>query len=221
MPLPNAVHEAHPWRIHEITDDFRLEDVWQLPTPGGPDDFPRLVDLFTSIDPTRDSPLLVRLLFAARMQLGRLFGWDDTATETDAAPDAPHNAAPTLRHRVPADLRDTDGGRTPATFAFRPLFRTDDEYAAELANHTMHGIIHLGWVHAADADDDDDADDADSDSDTGYTGQLAIYVKPNGLVGEAYMAAIKPFRYLLVYPQMLQQIGRRWDTTRAGSVRQP
>jgi len=29
--------------IHELTRDFRLEDVWALPTPGGPDDFPRLV----------------------------------------------------------------------------------------------------------------------------------------------------------------------------------
>jgi hypothetical protein len=43
MRLPNTAHTSRPWRIHEFTRDFRLEDVWALPTPGGPDDFPRLV----------------------------------------------------------------------------------------------------------------------------------------------------------------------------------
>jgi hypothetical protein len=43
MRLPNTAHTSWPWRIHEFTRDFRLEDVWALPTPGGPDDFPQLV----------------------------------------------------------------------------------------------------------------------------------------------------------------------------------
>ena len=43
MRLPNTAHSSRPWRIHGLTRDFRIEDVWALPTPGGPDDFPRLV----------------------------------------------------------------------------------------------------------------------------------------------------------------------------------
>lgn len=43
MRLPNSEHTARPWRIHELTTDFNLEDVWDLPTPGGPDELPRLV----------------------------------------------------------------------------------------------------------------------------------------------------------------------------------
>jgi hypothetical protein len=39
---------------------------------------------------------------------------------------------------------------------------------------------------------------------------MAILVKPNGLLGTAYMAAIKPFRHLLVYPMMLRDIEREW-----------
>jgi len=35
-------------------------------------------------------------------------------------------------------------------------------------------------------------------------------VKPNGLLGSAYMAAIKPFRHLIVYPPMLREMGRTW-----------
>ena len=44
----------------------------------------------------------------------------------------------------------------------------------------------------------------------GYRGQMAVYVKPNGPFGSAYMAAIKPFRYLIVYPQMMRELERSW-----------
>jgi Protein of unknown function (DUF2867) len=45
----------------------------------------------------------------------------------------------------------------------------------------------------------------------GYRGQMAVLVKRNGLLGTAYMAAIRPFRHLLVYPQMLRDIERGWQ----------
>ena len=44
----------------------------------------------------------------------------------------------------------------------------------------------------------------------GYRGQWAVLVKPNGLLGTFYMAAIKPFRHLIVYPAMMRQIRRNW-----------
>jgi hypothetical protein len=44
----------------------------------------------------------------------------------------------------------------------------------------------------------------------GYRGQMAVLVKPNGLFGKAYMAAIKPFRYLIVYPALMLMIEREW-----------
>jgi hypothetical protein len=40
---------------------------------------------------------------------------------------------------------------------------------------------------------------------------MAVLVKPNGRFGHAYMAAIRPFRHVLVYPPMLRQIGRQWS----------
>jgi hypothetical protein len=39
---------------------------------------------------------------------------------------------------------------------------------------------------------------------------MAVYVKPNGVFGTAYMAAIRPFRHLIVYPSMLREGGRTW-----------
>ena len=52
MRLPNSEHFSRPWRIHELTADFRLEDVWVLPTPGRPDDFQRLVQVMATSDPS-------------------------------------------------------------------------------------------------------------------------------------------------------------------------
>jgi len=66
MRLPDSAHTSRPWRIHELTRDFRLEDVWELPGRGGPDDFPPLVRMIASRDP-RAAPRLpcVRCLRSA------------------------------------------------------------------------------------------------------------------------------------------------------------
>jgi hypothetical protein len=191
MRLPSTAHTSQPWRIHALTRDFRLEDVWALPTPGGPDDFPRLVHLMASQDPSQGSSGVVRRLFAIRWKVGELLGWD--------SPDAGLGSrAPTLRDRLPADLSETPSPNFDA-LPFAPLYLVENEFAAEIANRTMHGVLHLGWV---------------PDQKRGYRGQMAVLVKPNGLLGTAYMAAIKPFRHLLVYPQMIRRIERVW---RAGA----
>jgi hypothetical protein len=188
MRLPNSAHTARPWRIHELTRDFRLEDVWALPTPGGPDEFPRLVQSAAALDTSQSPSRAARALWAIRWKLGEVLGWDDPDSGVGAR-------VPTLRDRLPADLRDAPCGPGFGVLPFTPLYLLDDEWAAESANRTMHGVIHLGWV---------------PDGAGGYHGQMAIYVKPNGLFGNAYMAAIRPFRHLIVYPPMLRQVERAW-----------
>jgi hypothetical protein len=39
---------------------------------------------------------------------------------------------------------------------------------------------------------------------------MAVLVKPNGRLGTGYMAAIKPFRHLIVYPLMMRDVEREW-----------
>src|SRR4029453_16623744 len=185
MRLPSSAHTSRPWRIHAITRDFRLEDVWALPTPGGPDDFPRLVQglrsggLGQGVPPPRParhprlvrgipsaglaqgiaSPRAARTLWAFRWKVGGLLGWD--------SPDASLGSrVPTLSDRLPVDLRDTPAG--PGLGRFTSLYLLKDEWAAEIANRTMHGVMHLGWV---------------PDQTGGYRGQMAVLVKPNGLLG--------------------------------------
>ena len=196
MRLPSTAHTSRPWRIHELTHDFRLEDVWALPTPGGPGELPRLVDVFVSGDPEQSSPRLARALWAIRWKVGELLGWD--------SPDAGVGSrVPTLRDRMPADLRDAPSGPDFETLPFTPLYLLDDEWAAETANRTVHGVLHVGWV---------------PDGTGGYRGQMAVLVKPNGLFGNAYMAAIRPFRHRIVYPPMLRVIEREWQASAAEST---
>lgn len=84
MRLPDSAHTSRPWRIHQVAPDLRLEDVWALPTPGGPHDFPRLVELMEGFDPARSSSAVVRALFAIRWKLGDLLALD--GPRSDASP---------------------------------------------------------------------------------------------------------------------------------------
>jgi hypothetical protein len=125
------------------------------------------------------------MLWTTRWKVGELLGWDDAENGLGVR-------VPTLRGRLPEDLVYSPGpdfGRLP----FTSLYLTDDEFAAEIANRTMHGVMHLSWV---------------ADGTGRYRAQMAVLVKPNGLLGVGYMAAIRPFRYLIVYPAAMRQIER-------------
>jgi hypothetical protein len=194
MTLPNSAHMSRPWRIHEFTQDFHVLDVWTTPTPGGPDDFPRLVRLVMSFDPAHSTSLAVRTLFALRWALGDLLGLD--------TPDSGLGSrVPSLRDRMPADLLDTASGPASDALPFTWLYVLDDECAAEIANKTVHGVLHAGWV---------------PDGGSAYRGQLAMLVKANGLLGNVYLACIKPLRHLLVYPAIFSEMGQRWQASIGG-----
>jgi hypothetical protein len=78
--LPISAHRSQPWRIHQIAPDFKLLDVWALPTPGGPD-FPRLVRQVAEGDTSKSLPPAARALFTIRWKLGKLLGWDAPGSE--------------------------------------------------------------------------------------------------------------------------------------------
>jgi Protein of unknown function (DUF2867) len=195
MKLPDAAHTSRSWRIHELTGDFQLEDVWALPTPGGPGDFPALVQLMGSYDAGKSFSAAVRALFAIRWKVGKLLGLD----RHDAGLGA---RVRSLRDSLPEDLRDSPAG--PDAGPFTQLYLTDDEWALEIANQTVHGVMHLGWV---------------PDGAGGHRGQMAVLVRPNGLLGKAYMAAITPARHWIVYPLMLRDLGQRWRAAGGSAAR--
>lgn len=203
MRIPNEAHQDRPWRIHEIVPDFTLEDVWAIPAHGGREDFADVPGTLRSVDPANADSGVARALWRLRDELGRLFDLGRISEPVDADRNRakrlpiPGTTETSLAGRLPEDLRgtadDTDFGSLP----FEPLYRTDDEFAAEISNKTVHGVLHLAWAEQGGGR---------------YQGQMAVYVKPRGHFGEAYMLAIKPFRYLVVYPALMRQIEREWNS---------
>ena len=121
----------------------------RLPTARAPD---RL--------PAQGSSRAVRALWSIRWKLGELLGWE--------SPDAGLGSrVSTLRDRLPDDLRAAPSGPEFDALPFSSLYLLQDEFAAEIANRTVHGVLHLGWV---------------PDERGGHRGQMAVLVKPNGLV---------------------------------------
>ncbi|WP_104433541.1 DUF2867 domain-containing protein [Kineococcus xinjiangensis] len=195
MRLPDTEHAAHSWRIHEVVPDFVLEDVWELPAVGGREELPLLVSTMVAGTFPANAPLAVRFLWEFREQLGRLLGWDAPAHGLGAG-------ATSLRERLPADLRGTasEPGRDAL---FHPLYQLADEWAGEIANRTVHAVMHLGWV---------------AEGGGRFRGRMAVLVRPNGRLGTAYMAAIRPFRLFLVYPALLRGVERDWQAARRGGI---
>jgi Protein of unknown function (DUF2867) len=202
MRLPNAAHESGPWRIRKIVPDFTLEDVWALPAHGGAGDFPTLLELMAASDPASSESLPTRVLWRLRDRLG---SWFDLGRISTPAEDSrggagklpiPGTNETSLAERLPDDLRDTAADLDFASLPFEPLYCSDDEFAAEISNQTVHAVMHLAWV----------------DQGKGrYQAQMAVYVKPRGPFGKAYMAMIKPFRHWIVYPALMRQTERTWN----------
>jgi Protein of unknown function (DUF2867) len=198
--IANSVHEARPWRIHQIAPDFTLEDAWALPVHGRAEDFQTLLENMGSFDPAHSRSLPTRMLWRLRDLLGAWFGIGRISAPAEQRGAVklpiPGTTETSLIERLPDDLigtaREQDFGRLP----FTPLYRTADEFAAELSNQTVHGVLHLGWVEEGSGR---------------YRGEMAVYVLPRGPLGRAYMALIRPFRHLIVYPALMRQIEEIWE----------
>lgn len=185
MKLPDTAHTTMPWRIHEFTDDFRVEDVWVFRTPGaGPDDFPVMLAAMRRSGGLDKQSGPTRFLLAARWRLGRILGWDKGSWDAS------------LRDRLPADLRDAPRGADNANLPLKALYELPTEAARELSNRTVQTVMHLGW--------------APNDG-GGHELRMAVLVKPNGRFGRIYMALIAPFRYLVVYPALTRSWEKAWQ----------
>lgn len=191
MRVPNAQHRRRDWVITQVAPDFRLLDAWEVPATGTREDFETFLTVLRSLDPAGPRFSLTRILFWVRLRLGAALGWDDP-TEGRAIPGSSQTS---LAERLPQSLRGA-GGTQVFGGAFSTLYRTDTEVAAELANRTVHGVVHIGWVEREDGS---------------FGAQLGIYVKPRGALGEVYLKAISPFRHLIVYPALMRRLEGAWN----------
>lgn len=200
MKILMAEHECRPSPIHDLVPDFTLEDVWALPMRGGPEDFQAVLELVGSFDPSQTESGPARFLWNLRDRLGAWFDLGEISSPAQAqgAGELPIPGAEetSLRDRLPPELRGTATGFDFGSVPFVPLYRSDREAAAEISNKTVHGVAHLAWVEVGEGR---------------CEARMAVYVKPRGALGRAYMALIKPFRYWVVYPALMRQVERAWE----------
>ncbi|MGV9308254.1 DUF2867 domain-containing protein [Nonomuraea sp. NPDC003727] len=128
-----------------------------------------------------------------RWKLGALFEGDKPNADIGGQ-------VPSLRDRLPSNLRAATPGSGAGFAPFTPVYELDDECALGLANKDRpHGHAPgLGGGHEL---------------------RAAVLVNPGGLAGRLYMVAIAPFRHLIVLPHALGRRNARGGTV-AGRVRQ-
>jgi hypothetical protein len=213
-----AAHRARPWRVHTLAPDFELLDLWQLPLDADPErgeTFEAFLRMFVEhgisfthvvyrVRPTSaaDAVHCVRVagavaLLGFRRVLGRVLALDGDR-EALAIPGR-HETR--VRARLDDADRRRDRGVLPARVggAFEPVYTFADEALLEIANRTIHALLHLSWVETA----------------GGRRGVvLAIYVKSRGWYSRAYLALIRPFRHLVVYPAWMAHLIRTWRELR-------
>ena len=200
MRRPNASHVERDWRVHSLAHDFELLDVWRYPV-AAPSDVPFIA--FLAFMAETQAELVsgsgpAAALFKLRGLLGRLFRWDDE-DDKEKLGTTKRVATDTIRDRLdPADAEDVKaalGMMGDRGTNFSPLYLTDEETLSEIANATVHALMHLGRV---------------SNADGTWSPEMAVYVKPKGRFGGFYMKLIGPFRHAIVYPAMMCAAERRW-----------
>jgi len=194
MPqISDREFERLPLRVHRFLAGVPLHDVWavDLPSPRAGitlDEFLRAANegLFT---PT---PVVQRLL-DLRLLIGRLFGWDSPRPSTPAAPTFADRLSDADRARslTPAGVREGPNG------LFRVVYRFENEKLVELINRTVHAAALSALVETANS----------------YRFYFAVYVRSVGRLTPFYMAAIDPFRKLIIYPSLLRSVRSNWDRT--------
>ena len=198
-------HHSHPWKVHEIAKDFKLLDVWEFPILA---DKTRNQDfsLFLKImkQPPKNSiagffsirHLAARFLVSLRVYMGEMFELDKNINSLPI----PGCKESSLRERLSdEDLKKSlsasagEGAQTEGIW--RTVYLYENEMLTEHSNDTVHVLMHFCWVQK---------------SGNYFTAQLAVYAKPRGNLGEFYMKLIMPFRHVIVYPAMMEEVKKRW-----------
>jgi hypothetical protein len=110
-----------------------------------------------------------------------------------------------VRARLDDDDRRRDSGALPRRVggAFEPVYAFPEEALLEIANRTIHALLHLSWVEVPGGR---------------RAAVLAVYVKSRGWQSRAYMGLIQPFRHAVVYPAWIEHLTRTWRHLRPASA---
>ena len=176
-----------PLEAHALLEDVPLRDVTFTDLPGGGTGR-TLADVRALIprDGLAAASPISRALFALRMWLGRLLGWDRPEHDQAEISYLPR-VSEELRARSTIAPGTREGG-------FRVLYLLGEESLSEIRNATVHAFLCSALRAQA----------------SGYRLYFGIYVKPVSRLTNVYMALIEPFRRFLVYPAMFGRLRRAW-----------
>jgi hypothetical protein len=184
--------ERLPLRVHTFLADVPLHDVWAVDLPRSRagvtlDEFLRLTNArLFTLSPA------ARALLNLRFFIGGLFGWDSASPQT---------VAETFADRLtPEDRASSLAPAGTADGLFRIVYRFENEQLSEVINRTAHAAVLSALVESA----------------TSYRFYFAVYVHDVGPLTPLYMAVIDPFRKLIVYPSLLQNVQANWKQTIGG-----
>ena len=181
--------ERLPLRVHAFLAGVPLHDVWAVDLPrirGGitlAEFLRRAGDLF------QRPPPAVRVLLSMRFFVGSLFG-GDRATAGSVSESFAQRLTDEDRARSLAPAGTPDG-------LFRIVYRFENEQLDEIVNRTAHAGALSALVETA----------------AGYRFYFAVYVRAVSRFTALYMAAIDPFRKVIVYPWMLRSVAAQWNAT--------
>lgn len=203
MRLPLSAQAEHPWLVHDLASDFTLDEVWEFPIAADASRGETFRRFCAQEDAARAEPLPwpAEWLLRLRFWLGEKLGLDGNSRALPIPGCVETSVWERLEpeHRKPLQTPD---GRLP----FRVVYDLDTERLLEFSNSTVHGLLHLGWVRK---------------SGNLHAPRMAVYIKPRGWFGRAYLALIYPFRVLVVYPAILRASTRRWERTTGSSGASP
>ena len=187
MRIDRTEFRSRTLRVHDFLKDVPLQDVWAIRLRGGGAGctIHDLRPLFTFAGLQELNPV-VKGLFSLRTRLGTLFGWDQQR---------PAWSAESYAHRLtPADRSQSVVSPGTPEGPFSTLYVFEHEQLSEVRNATVHAFSSLSMRQV----------------EGGYLAYWAIYVKPVSRFTGLYMAAIAPFRHLLVYPAIIRMVQRKW-----------
>ena len=184
MKSTPEAHRSHPWKVHALAPDFEVIDVWRFELQGVEGGFDRFLNLFWGQLQVVEQQALSRL----RVAIGKVVGWDK---QPHSLP-IPGCKETSIAERLSADERDRASAqvRPLKSASMRPIYRLENEALYEASNDTVHALLHLGF--------------------SGGNAELAVYIKSRGPFTRFYMAAIWPFRHLIIYPRMIASVEGAW-----------
>jgi hypothetical protein len=215
MTRAEHAHQARPWRVHELAPDFELLDLWELPLEADPargETFADFLRVFLACSAAEWPVYRLRRTPADALHALRLAGaggliWlrrvlgQVLALDSDRAQPIPGRRENRVRARLTDADRARDLGLLPDKVAgnFEVVYAFADEALLEIANKTIHALLHLSWIESAHGR---------------RAVALAVYVKSRGWQSRAYLALIKPFRFAVVYPAWIAHLTRTWQVLR-------